>query len=519
MSFNTKKIILIFLFLLYLSSITRVLGNLVNSQVYLQPQHQMDITKCFQKISNSYTDHDPINVVGNASFNTEGFTGKGTTNDPYIFENYNITSNTEHLIVIRDTTAYFIIQNNYLDGINKDRTGIYLDNVTNGIVEINTIINTGQAILVVMSSYNNVITNNTIKDNQDGIEASSSFNSTYTYNKIFNNSHGIAIVGSNNLVMSNSVVNYLWGGIFFGSGENNTIYNNSIMDNKGEPGVAAIGVYLLSSYSNITSNTIQNNWRGIELEGSTNNVSKNIIGQNNASIEIKGSNHSITENVIYNTSDVGIELDASGVIVKWNDFICNELDKDSQAVAEVGNYFSENYWDDWTCPDADADGIVDNPYPIQFQGAGPSFGVLITDASPLTSPHNDIPLHLHLLSRPRIIFPTSEATGTITVKWCSVTDFSGHSVSYTLYYNEPYGNWIELASGLTEAEYKWDTSTLERYSSYRLRFVAECSEGLTSEHSLYQVFHFEKPAHGWSFATLTLTLCLLVFASRRKKSK
>lgn len=561
MSFNKKKIILIFLFVLYLFSLTSVPGNPVNNQVSLQSRHQMDTTKCYQKIRNSYTDIEPIYITNNNSFTPEGFSGSGTDTDPYVLENCRITNNTEpNLIWIINTDAYFIIRNNFIDGINKSPTGIYLSKVTNGVVEKNTIINTNQAIHSAWNSNNNVITNNTIKDNNDGITASYSHNSTYTYNKIFNNTgdgiyfrenlqarrylegniisnntiydndgDGIYIeCGTNNLVINNSVVNNE-GGVEILDGEKNTIHNNRII---GTEGGLYIGndftkKFLFYASSNITSNIIMhggglsiNSWGDFVAEG-PNNVSKNIIIQNKIGLSVDSPNYTITENIIYSNDEVGISLwhHTSGVIVKGNDFIGNLIEADSQAYdAGSSNIFSKNYWDDWTCPDADADGIVDNPYPL-LGGY---------DASPLTTPHNDIPVNLHLLSRPRLLYPTGgeQLEGTITVKWCSVTDFSGHSVSYTLYYSDyEKGPWEELATDLTTSEYEWDTTTIEDdWSSWLyLKVVAECSEGLTSEYSLIHGDSFEitnpEAAHGWSFAILALTLCLLVFASRRKKRK
>ena len=558
MSFNVKKIILIFLFLclLYLSSITLVLGDPGNNWTSFHVQHQIQPTKCFQKISNTYTNHSPIYISNNNSFTPQGFSGSGTSTDPYLLENYRITNNTEpNLIGIKNTNAYFIIRNNYIDGINKSPTGIYLYNVTNGFVEKNTFVNTWMGGWLSLDSYNNTITNNTFKNNKAGITASDSFNNTYTNNNIFsstdygisfrgisgniisnntiydNGDYGIYIRdGIDNLVMNNSVMNN-GGGIHILDGEENTIYNNSIIGNKGllkkgkglwiEHGFTSQIKFLLYASSNITSNTIMHNkggltinsWGGFKSAVVPNNVSKNIIIQNN---------------------DIGIYVDSSNYTITENDFIGNNLSSyyhryDSQAHNRgYNNKFSKNYWDDWTCPDADADGIVDNPYPIADPGG--------YDASPLTAPHNDIPVDLHLLSRPRILYPKGEDLGAfegykgkITVKWCSVTDFSGHSVSYTLYYStwEEVGAdliWEELATDLTTPEYEWDTTTVENDQRGYLKVVALCSEGLTSEHSSVDSFRIDNrktaaDADGWSSAIIALTLCLLVCVSRRKKRK
>ena len=562
MSLNLKKIILLFLCLLYFSSINPVLGDSGNNWSSFHIQHQMNTTQYYQKTKYSYTDIDPIYISGNNYFTLNGFSGSGAVTDPYLLENYRITNKTEHnLVWIKDTDAYFIIRNNFIDGINKSPTGIYLSNVTNGIVETNTIVNTNQAFNSAWNSHNNVITNNTIKDNNNGITASYSHNSNYTCNKIFSNTedgidfnellgeqasrslsgniinsntiydngdYGIFIeCGTNNLVMNNSVENNLGTGIRILDGEQNTIYNNAIIGNKGAGLLVGNGFtekFVLYASSNITSNTIMdnregliiNNWGEFKSEGGPNNVSKNIIAQNEyLSLIVSSSYYTITENIIYENDVRGIEVDANSSLVKWNDFIGNLLESDSQAYCSgYHNTVSENYWDDWIYPDDDADGIVDNPYPI---------GREFYDASPLTTPHNDLPEDLHLLTRPRILYPTAyeKVKGTITVRWCPVTDFAGHSVSYSLYYSDDSnGDWEELATDLTTTEYRWNTNTVENDFVSYLKVVAKCSEGVTSEYVMYDDFDIENVelAPGWSFTILTFTLCLLVFASRRRKN-
>lgn len=519
-------------------------------------QQQMILSTSSQKISNSYTPHDPIDIYNDNDFKTVGFTGNGLFDDPYIFENYTITNDSwPYLISITNTNAYFIIRNNIFDGIDRNREGIELLAVPNGVIENNTIVNTENAVNIegscsyitingniIKNSYrgiggdlyncydcnirNNIIFNNT----QNGIWPQGVFSRIIiSNNTVYNNGGtGIYIRDDNGLdiqVMNNTVVNNARGiyiTTYIGDATNKdiTIYNNSIIGHSG------VGVYIRSSSGNLTSNTILNNAKGIELTGSgTNIISKNIVGSNNYSIDVGGSGHSITENTFY--SEGGhIYITASYLNVKWNDFIGHELIEDAQAYASTGD-FSENYWDDWTCPDADADGIVDNPYPLSWS---------INDASPLTSPHNDLPANLHLLSRPRIIYPKEseeEFKGSITVKWCSVTDFSGHSVSYNLYYSfDPQSNesetvWEELATDLNTAEYEWDTTSIDSESKCALKVVAVCSEGLTSEYWSYNSFKIDnreteadgESTDGWSFTMLTLSLCLLVFASRRKRRK
>ncbi|MFX1518098.1 MAG: nitrous oxide reductase family maturation protein NosD [Promethearchaeota archaeon] len=527
-----------------------------------------EVTGSYQKITNSYIDIDPIDIGDNSSFNTQGFSGSGTSADPFILENRRITNKTElSLIHIRNTNAYFIIRNNYLDGINKSPYGIYLYNVVNGVVEKNIIINTNRAIHFRSNSKDNLIINNTIHDNQYGITASSSYNNTYTCNKIFKNTkdgisfveypelqqgsrtlsgntitnnliednegyHGIYIeCGTHNLVINNVVKDNNETGIDIVDGEQNTIYNNTVIGNKGA-GIAISNGFTdkfhLYASSNITSNTIKQNHEGLVIfswgdfrsKAGPNNVSKNIIVQNEFdSLYIDSSNYTITENIICANEDFGIEIESEGsdVIVKWNDFIGNLIGHDTQAIDGCGmnTDFNENYWDDWTYPDANEDGIVDNPYPI--------FGGF--DMSPLTTPQHELPIDLHLLSRPRLLYPTGgeDLQGTITVKWTPVTDFSGHSVTYSLYYSpdEVDMAWEKLGTDLTNPTYEWDTTTVENDYNGLLKVVAKCSEGVTSEYVLYDPIDIENPtaAPGWSFTMIVLTFCMGVIVTRAKKKR
>ncbi|MFX0114042.1 MAG: hypothetical protein ACFFB3_05810, partial [Candidatus Hodarchaeota archaeon] len=80
------------------------------------------------------TAHQPIFIDENADFARLGFPGDGTQKNPYRIENYIFLDSSATLIYIQDTTAYFIIQNNLLDGITGSYNGIYLSNVTHGTI-------------------------------------------------------------------------------------------------------------------------------------------------------------------------------------------------------------------------------------------------------------------------------------------------------------------------------------------------------------------------------------------------
>ena len=73
--------------------------NQVSTRQIAQPGVQM------QKISSiqAYTPHAPISITSNGEFTTLSFPGTGTTSDPYIIQNLNITTESEVGILISDT--------------------------------------------------------------------------------------------------------------------------------------------------------------------------------------------------------------------------------------------------------------------------------------------------------------------------------------------------------------------------------------------------------------------------------
>ncbi|MHA2495219.1 MAG: right-handed parallel beta-helix repeat-containing protein [Candidatus Hodarchaeales archaeon] len=207
----------------------------------------------------TYAPHAPISIFSDNEFVSLRFPGSGTFDDPYRIEGFNITNATRPLIEIRNTTAYFRISMNLLNGLNTATRGIYFDNVTHGAIENNLIASSREGILLKKSHYN-----------------------TIRYNNVsFSDGYGVRLDGF----------------VDMGTSSNNNL-------------------------------------------------------------------------------------------VKWNGFIGNQRRwvAGQSAISQAynggtGNTFAYNYWDDWTQPDADGDGIVDEPYQIMSP-----YGLVSGDRSPLSSP-------------------------------------------------------------------------------------------------------------------------------------
>jgi parallel beta-helix repeat protein len=221
------------------------------------------------EVATAYTPHETIHINGDADFINqvaiEGWFGNGTEENPYIIEGYEINSNL-YGIEIKSTTAFFIIRDSrILNGVENNHCGIYLSNVTNGIIE-----------------------NCIIENNLNGIILS------YT---------------NNNLIINNNILSNNHNGILLFNSSQNIIRTNNISSNGLE------GVYITKSFwIDITSNNISNNEKDISVEYSSGvYIANNTIIGNNISLS------SSTETNISNNSMI-----SSGIIIKgdqleqWN---------------------------------------------------------------------------------------------------------------------------------------------------------------------------------------------------------
>jgi len=278
---------------------------------------------------NGFTPHNPIYIVGNVGFTAANgvVAGSGTEDDPYIIENWDISSTSAHGIRIHDTTAYFVIRNCYVHDEVKvvGYIGITLYNVVNGKID-NNIINSYYGIS--LSSSKNIIISNNIANTYQNISLGDSNNNIISNNLLSNAGTNIYLYHSkNNLVSNNLVENGYSNGIFLYDSDNNLILNNLVENNER-------GIYFQLSDNNLISNNIvKNNTYGISLGYlsyyycSNNIVENNLVENNERGICLFYSGNNLISNNIVKNNSYGIFIVSFDDItdIPSNNLISNNL--------------------------------------------------------------------------------------------------------------------------------------------------------------------------------------------------
>jgi parallel beta-helix repeat protein len=407
----------------------------------------------------AYTTRGPIFIRKNSDFSSYGFPGTGEENTPYRIEGWSITGSVSELIMIENTDAHFIIQNNYLDSITSSLDAIYIRNAKNGLVFNNLILQNRHGIFIDTGCQSMNVTKNRVWDSsQSGIRVNGSMDISIYHNEVYDNTY-------NGIWSNSSEYLDIW---------NNTVYNDEL------------GIWLRNSNnSQILANTLYGNDNALWLsnDSHSNTVQYNrlfdpaAVVPNSCGIHLS---HDAYDNIFLNNTITNstehafyVETTSGNNTMKWNTFIGNNFGGSSQAFDAVSINVLYNYWSDWTTPDDDFNGIVDTPYLLE----GPAMN---DDPFPLTYPAN--PPEFHYLTPVSVVYPNGgeSITDSATIEWTPCYDSEGHAVNYTVYFSHNFGaDWTMLAENLTGTHYDWNTTTLLKTTHYLIRVIAHCSEGFT----------------------------------------
>ncbi|MBU4337949.1 right-handed parallel beta-helix repeat-containing protein [Patescibacteria group bacterium] len=253
---------------------------------------------------------------------------------------------------------------------------------------------------ILVKSQKNIIKNNTVNSNDNGIVLYYSNNNELAGNEAFDNSNGIYLDHSIDNNLSNNTTNSNNNGIVIASDGNNIFGNNILSDNTADSNDR--GIYLLYASGNtITDNSADSNFYGIYLgSNSKNNIIKgntlsyNNIGPSSAGIYFySDSNYNtITGNNISDNS-FGFNIYYSAGNIIYHNNIKNNTNQVYDNVGN-GNIWDDgypsggNYWSDYAGEnvkkgasqnEAGSDGIGDTPYIVIGYGDK----VLVQDRYPL----------------------------------------------------------------------------------------------------------------------------------------
>ena len=284
--------------------------------------------------ASSLDPHSPILIIGNTGFAMANGvrSGVGIASDPYVISNWQIEA-TPNGITIVNTSSYFTVQGvNVYSGLR----GIYLYNVTNGIVQASTISNSTVGISVDQSESltisNNIVSSppgSAAQPFAGGIMVAHSTEVTILGNKVSSipsarENDGVIIDASPSTIISNNNIWYSGSGIFLNDSAHALVTSNNLTLN------SAVGIKLNNSpYVNIAANNLSHNLgAGISefpSPGTSPNATivSNTLYANGDGVSVSSSQDTISSNVVsYNTGN-GISIFSYNSTVSQNTIAFN----------------------------------------------------------------------------------------------------------------------------------------------------------------------------------------------------
>ncbi|MHA2211712.1 MAG: right-handed parallel beta-helix repeat-containing protein, partial [Candidatus Thorarchaeota archaeon] len=439
-------------------------------------------------------------------------------------------TNTNGVVVNRYSDSNEILHNVIQ---NNAARGVYInDNSQQNLIYDNDIWESGQEGLLIASSSNNDIYENDIRQSSDdGIHImGDSMSNTFDRNVVsLSGGDGVCVAGTAhlNLLIDNHVAANDQNGFRLTSSSHNNTLEVNFVEQNGDNFESGILVESGSHNNTIVGNWLRSNFHGVELNATSNNtVLSNTIFANTIGIcltesasynEIQSNDlckaiygipnligiqisenafeNKIENNTIGDCTSHGLVTDITTFnnTVRFNNFVENNLGGSSQAFLwSPDDDVVNNFWNEWTSPDSEPDGIVDIPY----QCDGPGYN----DSYPLALPSG--PVAYHYLTQLTVIYPNGGEliNNTATIQWAVSTDPLPHDVEYRLWYSSDGGdNWILIVSGLDVNQYEWNTTEVVKGTDFKIRAQAYCT-GIPSA-SIYDTSDSTFTLQGHSLAT------------------
>ena len=208
-------------------------------------------TQTEKRLILSYSPHEPITITNDDNFTDYLFPGSGTAGEPYIIENYNITTTSNKGIHIYNTTKYFIIRNCY---VVANQFCICLSHVAEGTMSIINNICSGSSFYGIHLRYSTgaTLTNNTSNNHTIGISLYFSPYASLMNNSCSNNAVGINLFTSSCATLTKNVFNNNSVGIQLEGSFGATLTDNVFFND---------GLYIMEeTVEDYLSYIVENNW-------------------------------------------------------------------------------------------------------------------------------------------------------------------------------------------------------------------------------------------------------------------
>lgn len=332
---NEKRLVAFILIILFGFPIQFIDKNAIS-----QENSSKENFVAFNSSFNSLIPFEPIFINSNDDFLSYGFPGSGTQEEPYIIQNYNITTNSYKAISINSTSKNFIIKNCF---INSKKIGITIINILQGTAEIynNTIVNQFTGISYI-DYYPRVPDPENITGNEPLLR--NKYVAIISSNEVYKNTYGIGVQyyrNSTSFLIEKNICNYndRRGIDIFGCA-NSTINMNQCNFN------SYIGISCTATNLTITENTFNFNQIGMSIRGEYSEISDNDISYNEIGLVLGGSFCIVQRNIIEKNTKFGIESTTSSYKTKITE---NEINENLFGFRGVGyliscsfNLFKEN---------------------------------------------------------------------------------------------------------------------------------------------------------------------------------